>query len=151
MKEEQMPKGPNGEKRPADVIGNAIMVGRIATGEMEDIPASKSGRVKSGIAGGNARAAALNQGERREIAMKAAKSRWNDERRRDMTNTNNACEQLAALYKKKASEGLIDAKYFVSNVGDVAKEIVFAEALRFDEAVERGDTTPLDFNDRHAR
>ena len=29
-----MPKGPRGEKRPADVIGAAIMIGRIATGEV---------------------------------------------------------------------------------------------------------------------
>jgi hypothetical protein len=28
-----MPKGPKGEKRPADLIGAAILVGRIATGE----------------------------------------------------------------------------------------------------------------------
>ena len=32
-----MPRGPKGEKRPADVIGAAVMVGRIATGEIEDI------------------------------------------------------------------------------------------------------------------
>lgn len=31
-----MPRGPKGEKRPADVIGAAIMVGRIATGEIEE-------------------------------------------------------------------------------------------------------------------
>ena len=31
-----MPKGPKGEKRPADVIGTAIKVARIATGEIED-------------------------------------------------------------------------------------------------------------------
>ena len=30
-----MPRGPKGEKRPADVIGNAIHVMRIATGEAE--------------------------------------------------------------------------------------------------------------------
>lgn len=30
-----MPKGPRGEKRPADVIGAAILVARIATGEEE--------------------------------------------------------------------------------------------------------------------
>jgi hypothetical protein len=28
-----MPKGPRGEKRPADVIGNAVHVMRIATGD----------------------------------------------------------------------------------------------------------------------
>ena len=31
-----MPKGPRGEKRPADVIGAAVMVMRIATGEIEE-------------------------------------------------------------------------------------------------------------------
>jgi len=32
-----MPRGPKGEKRPADVIGAAVMIGRIATGEIEDV------------------------------------------------------------------------------------------------------------------
>ena len=31
-----MTKGPKGERRPADVIGAAILVGRIATGEAKD-------------------------------------------------------------------------------------------------------------------
>src|ERR1700674_1141177 len=31
-----MPRGPKGEKRPADLIGAAVMVGRIATGEIEE-------------------------------------------------------------------------------------------------------------------
>jgi hypothetical protein len=31
-----MPRGPKGEKRPADVIGAAVMVGRIATGEIDE-------------------------------------------------------------------------------------------------------------------
>jgi hypothetical protein len=31
-----MPKGPRGERRPADVIGAAVMVAKIATGEIED-------------------------------------------------------------------------------------------------------------------
>ena len=33
-----MPKGPNGEKRPADAVGLAVLIGRIATGEAEDVP-----------------------------------------------------------------------------------------------------------------
>ena len=44
-----MPRGPKGQKRPADVIGNAVKVMRIATGETrEDVteddkdPAAKS-------------------------------------------------------------------------------------------------------------
>jgi hypothetical protein len=31
-----MPKGPKGQKRPADVIGNAVRVMQIATGEVEE-------------------------------------------------------------------------------------------------------------------
>ena len=33
-----MPKGPNGEKRPADAVGLAVYVARIATGEVDDAP-----------------------------------------------------------------------------------------------------------------
>ncbi len=31
-----MPKGPKGEKRPADVIGAAVKIAKIATGEIEE-------------------------------------------------------------------------------------------------------------------
>ena len=31
-----MPRGPKGEKRPADVIGNAVPVMKFATGEIEE-------------------------------------------------------------------------------------------------------------------
>ncbi len=37
-----MPKGPHGEKRPGDVIGAAVMVARIATGEIDDERAEKN-------------------------------------------------------------------------------------------------------------
>ncbi len=45
-----MPKGPRGEKRPADVIGAAILVGRIATGDDEDKPGKAPKRAKGGAA-----------------------------------------------------------------------------------------------------
>jgi len=32
-----MPRGPKGEKRPADVIGAAVMIGKIANGEIDDL------------------------------------------------------------------------------------------------------------------
>lgn len=69
-----MPKGPKGEKRPGDVIGAAIMVARIATGEISNN--SKSGRVKSGHAGSKARTEKLTPAERSEIAKRAASIRW---------------------------------------------------------------------------
>lgn len=69
-----MAKGPQGQKRPADTIGAAIAVAKIATGEIDD--SLKSGRVKSGKAGGKARAEKLSSEERSEIARKAANARW---------------------------------------------------------------------------
>jgi hypothetical protein len=71
-----MPRGPKGEKRPADVIGAAVMVARIATGEIEEKRASDSAAAALGRKGGAARAKALSKGKRAEIARKAAKSRW---------------------------------------------------------------------------
>jgi hypothetical protein len=73
-----MPKGPRGEKRPADVIGNAVKVMRIATGEEEeDRPDStKSAAQELGARGGKARAARMTPERRAEIARQAAKKRW---------------------------------------------------------------------------
>lgn len=76
-----MPKGPQGQKRPADAIGLAVLVGKIATGEVEDdvppiqAPATKNMAVK----GGEARAAKLSPERRKEIAKKAAMKRWEAE------------------------------------------------------------------------
>jgi hypothetical protein len=74
-----MPTGPKGEKRPADVIGNAIMIAKIATGEIEDaIPDDgKDPNAKAlGAKGGAARAKAMSPARRAEIAKAAAKTRW---------------------------------------------------------------------------
>ena len=69
-----MPKGPNGQKRPADVIGCAVAVGRIATGENEETSIEPQGS-----AGGRARAETLSPSKRSEIASLAAKRRWQNE------------------------------------------------------------------------
>lgn len=75
-----MPKGPKGEKRHADTVQNAMLIGRIATGDVEDTPdknphASEIGR-KGGLRGGRARADKLTQEERSESARNAARARW---------------------------------------------------------------------------
>ena len=74
-----MPKGPKGEKRPADVIGNAVKVMRIATGE-EDEALTDDGKDKAAVSlgkrGGDARAQSLSKKRRAEIAKKAASIRW---------------------------------------------------------------------------
>ena len=72
-----MPKGPKGEKRPADVIGDAVHVMRIATGDAEEGPEPENAAaVLLGRRGGAARAKALTPEQRREIAKKGAASRW---------------------------------------------------------------------------
>ena len=72
-----MPKGPRGEKRPADVIGGAVRVMRIATGEEEDdVPPVASAAAQLGKLGGAARAKAMTPERRAEIAKKAAAKRW---------------------------------------------------------------------------
>jgi len=73
---------PKGQKRPADVIGNAVRVMQIATGEAEEpaVPAA-SAAAELGRRGGAARARALSPEKRREIARKAAKSRWKNRKR----------------------------------------------------------------------
>jgi hypothetical protein len=73
-----MPKGPRGERRPADVIGNAVHVMRVATGEIEEElpdPGKEYAR-KGGLIGGPKRAAKLSAKKRSEIARKAARARW---------------------------------------------------------------------------
>lgn len=72
-----MPRGPKGEKRPADAIGNAVMIARIATGEIEEGGESESKAAAAlGRRGGKARAASLTAKQRSEIARVAAEARW---------------------------------------------------------------------------
>lgn len=70
-------------KRPADVNQRAVLIAKIATGEIEDTkpangknPAAvELGRL-GGLKGGKARAKALTKEQRQEIAKKAAAKRW---------------------------------------------------------------------------
>ena len=73
-----MPKGPKGEKRPADAIGAAVMVAKIATGEIEEKPDDGKDKAAQALGrkGGKARASKLTPELRSEIARKAAATRW---------------------------------------------------------------------------
>ena len=71
-----MPKGPQGQKRPADVIGCAVQVARLSVGLESEELREPSGRVRSGQAGAKARAERLTAQERQRIAQKAAAARW---------------------------------------------------------------------------
>ena len=71
-----MPKGPQGQQRPADLVGCAVMVMRLATEDDVEILSKPSGKVRSGHAGAKARAESLTKEERSTIARKAAAERW---------------------------------------------------------------------------
>ncbi len=76
-----MPKGPKGERRPADVIGNAVKVMRIATGEeSDDVPDDGKNKAAQALGkmGGAARAKSMSPERRAEIAKKAAEKRWKE-------------------------------------------------------------------------
>jgi hypothetical protein len=76
-----MPKGPRGERRPADAIGLAVMIGKIATGEIEDErEAASSAAAQLGSLGGKKRAETMTPERRAEIARKAAAARWDREK-----------------------------------------------------------------------
>ena len=76
-----MPKGPQGQKRPADAIARAVKVAKIATGEIEEDAPIDDGKDKAaqslGRRGGKARAEKMTPERRAEIAKKAASKRWN--------------------------------------------------------------------------
>src|SRR4051812_36627596 len=74
-----MPTGPKGQRRPADVIGNAIRVAQIATGEVEEEyvakPEKNEAAAEAGRKGGAARAKAMTGplicGNRNDAALDA--------------------------------------------------------------------------------
>jgi hypothetical protein len=74
-----MPRTPKGHKRPADVIANAVTVMKIATGEIEESGTTEDGKSKAAVElgrkGGLARAKALSQRRRKQIARIAANAR----------------------------------------------------------------------------
>jgi hypothetical protein len=74
-----MPTGPKGEKRPADVNARAVMIARIATGEVDDVPVDDGKDLAAkglGRKGGAARAAKMTPERRSDIARLAASARW---------------------------------------------------------------------------
>ena len=68
--------GPQGQKRPADVIGCAVQVARLWVGIEAEGLREPCGRVRSGLAGAQARKEKLTASERQAIARRASAVRW---------------------------------------------------------------------------
>jgi len=134
-----MPKGPNGQKRPADVIGAANLVGRIATGEAEEDVAYVASKSERASAGGKARAAHLSEGERQTIAKAAAAARWN-RRSKEMTEQSRL---MRALFEHADREH-VDVKFLRGPAGNLTTENICHEAnsaiFQIDNALVEGDT-----------
>ncbi|MCC6480839.1 MAG: hypothetical protein IT554_00290 [Sphingomonadaceae bacterium] len=134
-----MPKGPQGHKRPANVVSNAVTVAKVATGEIDeevDYATSKSIR---GSAGGKARAKHLSNGERSQIAKAGAKARWKKGRSADMTSQDRL---MAALFDNPQREHA-DIKFFVMGGMDLTAEQLCDDAAEMLEQMDNseGDTT----------
>ncbi len=71
-----MPKGSNGQKRPAEAIGCAVMVGQLANGEISEELREPSVKARAASEGGKARAASMTAEQRSENARRAAAGRW---------------------------------------------------------------------------
>jgi hypothetical protein len=75
-----MPKGPQGQRRPADTVSNAVRVAKILTGEIEEDTGQDDGKDKAaqalGKKGGAARRDKLTPERRTAIARMAAAKRW---------------------------------------------------------------------------
>jgi len=142
-----MARGPSGEKRPADAVGCAVMVGKIATGEVDE--SLSPARVERARMGGQARMAALSGEQRSEISRRAAGARWS---RKEASMTNSGCTDLASLFEaKRASGGLIDAKFLVSGLDEATTEEICQDVAEFTRAIESGEVSPLDFGDKRWR
>jgi 2-keto-3-deoxy-6-phosphogluconate aldolase len=86
LSDKHMPKGPKGQKRPADVISNAVHVMRIATGEVAEAltdDGKNAAAVALGRRGGLARAKTISKAERKKIAIKGAHARWSGRRKKN--------------------------------------------------------------------
>lgn len=120
-----MPKGPNGQKRPADGIGCAIAVGKIATGDFEEEVAYAVSKSERASAGGKARAQHLSKDERHSIARAAAKARWN-ERSEKMTEQSRL---MRALFEH-GHEGRehVDIKFLRGSSPNITTEDICREA-----------------------
>jgi hypothetical protein len=134
-----MPKGPNGQKRPADVIGCANLVARIATGEIED---SVSG--KTGSAGGRARAAALSASARSKIAAKAAQTRWSKDESPDVELKMSELSLLKTELFGQADSAISDIKFYPGEAPKASPEEIAGYTRSALKAVRDGKSRKID-------
>jgi hypothetical protein len=80
-----VPKGPRGEKRPADANQLAKLIVDIASGERDNDTPKDPAAVALGRKGGQKRASVVSPERRREIARQAAQTRWAQPEKKERT------------------------------------------------------------------
>lgn len=71
-----MPKGPGGQHWPADAVGCAGTVARLATGEIQEVMREASGKASSRWASSVVRGASVTHEDHAAIVKSAAVRRW---------------------------------------------------------------------------
>ena len=122
-----MPNGPQGQKRPADAVANAVMVARIATGEIEETAYEKSNRKR---AGGLARAAKLSPETRQEISKAAAAARWKKE-----GNMSTQVERMKHTMFPSEGTSVVNVKFFLGSGRSVTAEQLANQLDRADSQI----------------
>ena len=59
------------------------------------------------------------------------------------------CEKLAVRFKEMEGQRLCDVKFYLRNVDEAATEQVCRELNQMYEALDRGESQPLDFKDSY--
>ena len=112
-----MPRGPRGEYRPSDVVGCAVRVGRIATGEVEDIEEEE-------LDGDGYAAYALPEKEEKEEKKGVKKERKNDTNPRqiDVYVVYSGMNKLPLHKRKMVLNMLVEGSsmWSISRVADVS-------------------------------
>jgi hypothetical protein len=119
------------------------MVGKIATGEIEEVGYAAPGRRVSGKAGAAARVARLSPKQRSAIAKAAASTRWK-ERRVEMTDETRL---MRALFEHEGRTH-VDIKFFRGTAKNVTSEDVCREAVNALFQIDSGLVEPdVDFEE----
>lgn len=90
----------------------------------------------------------IGAARRSKIELLAASAMWKT-KEATMNVHENACDGVAALYKRKEGFGLTDVKFFVDDAYKATREAVCKEVLRLEAAIDNGEFEELVFNDRH--
>lgn len=57
------------------------------------------------------------------------------------------CNQLTERFEAKASQGVVDVKFFIKNIEEATTHVICAEIAALLDARERGDVVTLNFGD----